>query len=348
MSEPALETPYEKGVNKWLIDQARPSIRKKLGTDYDPEKLVYLLGVVCESGPLRDDEVLDLAEMFIFLMENHLNWKLGAQVFRHYLNEGNQSGATLFVANSYLLSSPDFRKDCCISQWAVVERAIKERVSDTTGALFPRDRTTGEPKPGFVTDDMGQQIQIIPAPSPLRTGGTEVIYAETSVRITPLGETEIAATFNHIGVTSKITVQSTKLTDTSWEIEIKDWTSWGWDLADFNPSDKPNSPDIQFFPINVGTFFGAPWIEKKVTNILANQFDISLQCLDQLIGFDKYMLQLANRQFQRTNIVTGLTVHYFPRPFYARFAKWDFFAETASCGVPQKYTISEAAAVPAP
>jgi hypothetical protein len=338
----ALETPYdEKGVNAWLIKLAAGAIRKKLGASYDPVKLIYLMKAVCDDAPLSDSDVLDLAEMFIFYMRNSLNWTLGVQVFEHYLNDGGQAAPNLTISSSHLLDSPDFRLECCLTQSKKLEDAVAARVADTTGIPYPRDKTTGEPTIAVVEDEFGQPITINPAPSPLRTGGTEVIYAITSVRITPIGESEIAATFNRVGVTSKVTVNSTKTSDTSWDIEISEWKSWGWDLADFNPADKPS---IQRFPIDVGSFFKMPGVEKKVTEILSQQVQISYQCLEQLIGFDSYMLQLANRSFSRTNIVTGASAHYFPKPFYARFQpSWDFLTETNPCGVPQKYMITEPA-----
>jgi len=342
--EPALDTPFAGiDVNKWLIDRARSAIKKKLGADYDPDKLIRLLGAVCKAENLPDSDVLDLAEMFIFLMDHNLKWPLGSQIFRHYLNEGGLYPPVLFLPSSHLLSSPDFRSGVCSTQWTIIERAIADRVRDTTGALFPRDRTTGEPKPSVVTDDLGTQITVTPAPSPLRPGGTETIYAETSVRAISEEKTELAATFNKVGVVSKVTVTSTPASETSWTIEIVEWTTWAWERADFNPSALP---DIQTFPINVGTFFGAPWIEKQVIAILEKQYAISAQCLDNLIGFDKYMLQLANKQFHRVNIVTGQTVDYFPKPFDVYFSHWDFFAETNQCGAPRTYTITDFSGMP--
>jgi|GEM_PF-6940984 len=350
MSEPALETkaletkaldtPYEAGgIEGWLIERARGVIRKKLGTDYDPAKLIGLLGAVCREEKLNDSDVLDLAEMFIHFMEKELKWTLGVQVFRHYLNDGGQADANLFLPNSHLLDSPDFRLECCITQSERLKKAVAARVADTTGVAFPRDES-GQPKSGTVDDEFGQPIAVVPQPSPLRAGGTETIYVVTSVRITSVSDSELAATFNRIGVISKVAVTSAKTSDTSWDVSISSWTSWGYDLADFNP---PEEGSIQSFPIDVGSFFSLPWVEEKVTKILEERFDVSFHCLQQLVGFDSYMRQLANRQFSRTNIVTGQPVHYFPKPFYARFASWDFLTETNGCGMPSSYTITEAA-----
>lgn len=342
MSERALESPFL-GVDpeKWLIKQAQSQIKKKLGADYDPEALIRLLQIVCEGGNLTNTEVLDLAEMFIFMMEHTLNWKLGARIFRHYLNDGGQNATEIFEPNTYLLAVDTFRNETCLAQWTAMERAIKARIDAPEGTLFPRDKETGEPKPGEVTDDLGGKISIVPAPSPLRTGGTDTIYIETSVRITPLGESELAAVFNRIGVVSKVTVQSTPLDGGSWEIEFVDWRTWAWDKCDFN---APGEADIQFLPIGVSTFF-PPWLRDKAIKILERQYKISGQCLDQLIGLDMYMRQLAGGRFTRTNITTGAPMDYQPRIFFTRFAQWDFFARTASCGVPRKYVVG---APPAP
>jgi hypothetical protein len=346
MSERVLESPFL-GIDaeKWLIKQAQPQIKKKLGADYDPLALIRLLQLVCKAGKLRnpeltgtgltDTEVLDLAEMFIFMMDHTLHWKIGSKIFRHYLNDGGQNATEIFEPNTYLLAVDTFRSEACVAQWTKAERAIQARIDAPEGTLFPRNKETGEPQPSEVTDHSGNKIRIEPAPSPLRAGGTETIYIETSVRITPDGESELAAVFNRIGVVSKVTVRSTPIGDGSWEIEFLDWSTWAWDKCDFNPSGEA---DIQFLPIGVDTFF-PPWLRDKVISILERQFEIAGQCLDQLIGFDMFMRQLVGKEFQRINITTGQPVHYAPRVFYARFAPWDFFTQTGSCGVKRKYVV---------
>lgn len=342
MGEKALESPFL-GIDpeKWLIKQAESQIKKKLGAEYDAEALLRLLQIVCEGGTLTNTEILDLAEMFIYMMDHTLDWKLGAKIFRHYLNDGGQGASQIFEPNTYLLEMQSFRTETCVAQWTAIERAVQSRIEAPAGTLFPRNKDTGEPKPSEVTDSLGNTIQVTPAASPLRTGGTETIYIETSVRITPVGESELAAVFNRIGVVSKVTVQSTPLEDGSLEIEFLTWDTWAWDKCDFN---APGEADIQFLPIGVSTFF-PPWLRDKAIKILEQQYKISGQCLDQLIGLDMYMRQLAGGRFTRTDITTGDARDYQPRVFYTRFAQWDFFTQTASCGVPRKYTVKARAAV---
>ena len=252
MSEPATRYAIQQEIaREWLLDQSRGAIRKRLGANYDPAKLLVLLGKVCNQAPLTDDEVLDLAEMFIFLMEHELNWKLGAKIFRYYLGEGGPSNLTLLMPNSDVLSSSSFCSAVCQSHWKMLQAAVKARVSDTTGALFPRDPDTLAPKSGWVYDDQGGKINYTAQPSPLRAGGTETIYIETSTRVSSIEATELAAIFGAIGVVSQVTVKSTPDNQGHWAIEVVDWKTWAWDSGDFN---GPGGPNTQKLPIDISSF----------------------------------------------------------------------------------------------
>lgn len=339
MSEPSLLTaPFKKSPEEWLLDQARRAIRKRLGADYDPEKLIVLLGKVCNEAPLTDDEVLDLAEMFIFFMEHELHWKLGVRMFKNFLGIDRPTNLNITEDSASILSSGSFCKAVCTSHWQILQAAVQARVLDTTGASFPRDKNTGAPKPGWVYDDQGGQISYESKPSPLRAGGTEVIFMETSTAVSSVEATELAAIFGAIGVVSQVTVKSTPDAEGNWTIEVLDWQTWAWDRGDFNGANAPNTQEL---PIRISDFFGPEWVQEQVLGYIEDRFGIKRSCLENFTGFDRYMRQLEDTTYRRKSVVTGEDVTYFPQFFLIFFSKWDFYASTAQCGPPRSWTIRQ-------
>ena len=337
MSEPFLLSPFKKSPEEWLLDQARSSIKKHLGADYDPAKLIVMLGKICNSAPLTDDEVLDLAEMFIYFMDHELHWKLGVKMFELYLGINRPAGLSVLEDSKSILASDSFCRSVCTAHLKILQSAVQARVLDTTGASFPRDEA-GAPKPGWVYDDQGGKINYESKPSPLRAGGTETIYMETSTQVSTVEATELAAIFGAIGVISQVSVKSTPDNQGHWTIEIVDWKTWAWDRGDFNGANGPNTQEL---PIKVSDFFGPSWVQDQVFKYIEAQFGIKRDCLEKFTGFDKYMRQLEDNTYHRTNIVTGQAVIYFPQFFMIFFSQWDFYASTGQCSPPRTWTISE-------
>jgi hypothetical protein len=139
------------------------------------------------------------------------------------------------------------------------------------------------------------------------------------------------------GVFSRVTVKSTPVAEGQWLIEIQEWKCWAYDDADFNARGQPNT---QYLPIRIADFFGPEWIQQKVFETAEGAFGIERECLEHPMAYDKYMRQLAYNTYERTSVVTGKQVSYFPQPFRLIFSEWDFFQVTPT-GAPHQFTITE-------
>ncbi len=344
MADPtALDTPVKEkkekvkwGSRRWWIERVRPLLKKNFGTD-DVDHAIDLLSRTCSKSSLTDVEVLDLAEMLVYWMDHKKDpWTTGADLFRHYLGIGAPSAPVRFLPSSLLTDSADFRNELCSKHYPIIEKAIRARVADTTGSLFPKN-SNGKAVTQTLPDSRGNIITVQPQPSPLRNGGGEVIYYEFWVAVSKTEAAELAATLGGVGVISQVEVDSQVIQPGEWRITITNWTCWAWDDGDFNQKQV----NTQVFPIDVVDML-PDWMGRdKILDSVSDLFGISRSCIESPMAYDEYMRQLDGRTISKTSLTSGQPVTYYPRAFKIYFDAWDFYAFPANCPRPQEFTINE-------
>lgn len=347
MGNPAIESPFREdkekkkfSIENWVLDEVRGIIKTHFGVDYDPLKLLQLIGASCNHQPIADADVLDLCEMMLFWMDKQ-GWKKGPQLLRYYIGENGPPPQDLRLPATYLTEIPGFSQMVCNTHGTLTDRAIKERVLDATNGIFPRKRKrdgytrelTDEPFNPTYHDPDGNPIQVTASRTPLREGGEETIYYEGPVQFT---DPEHKMVLGGVPVVSKATVKSTRLEENKWQIDIPEWTCWASDLGDMNAGD-----DIAF-PITLEDLIPVEYIRNKIYKLAEKQFGISYMCLNQPMGIDNYLLQLVTppgKTITKTSVVTGASVTYYPQVFRIYIEAWDQFSLNTSCNQYKSYEI---------
>lgn len=344
MGNPAIDSPFREdkekkkfSIKNWMLGEARSIIKNHFGADYDPLKLLQLIGASCKDQSISDTDVLDLCEMMLFWMDKQ-GWVKGPQLLRYYIGEGYDHPDDLRLPATYLTDIRGFGQLVCNEHGTKTERAIKERVLDATNGVFPRkrneyDELTDEPTDTTVHDPDWTLIPITASRTPLREGGQETIYYEHSIKLT--GD-ELAMVLGGVTVVSKATVKSTRQAENKWRIDILDWTCWASDKGDMNAGSNVT------FPITMEDLIPIEYIRNKISSLAEEELGIPYRCLDQPMGVDNYLLQLVTppgKTITKTSVVTGASVTYYPQVFRLYIEAWDQFSLNTTCKNMKSYEI---------
>lgn len=336
---PALETKATSGPDWKLPPFLRKVIenqfQKTFGRYYALEKLEDLFTRVSSGGIITDKEAVEIGLMYAHYLEHSAKQPVEAEMLYLYLN---QQRPTAFVPTRFpfdsdtrrikidsasLVGNSEFNYHVCISATTTLKRAVKERLINPAGP-HPATAATFRKPDGTIE-------QVIPAASPLKSGGTETIYMEFNVTL-PGDETiPIKQALGTITVFSKMTVSSTyDAAKETWTVTTTEWENWGYDEGDFEwdeSSKDPNDKKTQDLTISLDAILADnfPFREKVLKQINKHHQDLE-SGLKNLKVQDKYMNQIANKI-----ITLDDNTVFAPKPYEIYIDSWFYQAAAPPC-----------------
>jgi hypothetical protein len=276
------------------------------------------------TNPLSDSELVQVIQMGSYFARNKASLPLASANLDHWLNAGSLADPAQVMKHDLFMNLDHVVGTLCGKHYDAIVAGINSRLSAPAGTKFPASAAT-------FTGPLGKPIVVNPAESPLRAGGKETIYMESS---TLTDDRSLSDLYNAVGavfLVSQVNVESEVLDTGGWRVTIIDWQAWFWDSYDWNLSG-------QSVVIPLDLFHRLPAIAPYQSTIEAmlKAGGIPPSVLQELKVEDAQMRQIEGKKIAMPD---GSTMQPKAYPIYSD-GSWHFDATSSECGKPTVLTIA--------
>ena len=276
-----------------------------------------------QTNQLSESELVQVIQMGSYFARTKLSWTLASANLDHWLNAGSLTDPTQIMDHNLIMNLDPVVDALCGEHYDAIVAGINSRLSAPAGTKFPASAAT-------FTGPAGETVVVNPAESPLRTGGEETIYKESS---TGTVDSHFSDMFNAVGavfLVSRVNVKSEVLDTGGWQVTIVDWEAWFWDTYDWNLKGQSVSIPLDLFNRLPAI---APYQSTIEGALKASGIDPSV--LQELKVADAQMRQIEGKKVAMPD---GGTMQPKAYPIHGD-SSWHFDASSA-CGKPTVLTIA--------
>ena len=288
-----------------------PIINKTFGVSITLSKMIDLLHRF-QIGTLEASEMVQVIEMGSYFARNTLGWTLAADNLDHWLIAGGLQDPAVTMAHTLFMNQEPVIGTLCDKHYQAIVDGINSRLSAPAGTKFP-------PSPVTITGPLGKAIVVNPAESPLRGGGEETLYKDSSTLTTDTHVSDLFNAVNAVNLVSQVHVKSEVLGTGGWKVTITDWEVWFYDTYDWNLGAQSVHIPLNLFDKIPGIAPFRAAIEDQLKN---RQIDPSE--LDELTVQDAQMQKIEG---QKIAMLDGRTMQPKAYPIYSD-GSWPFDAST--------------------
>jgi hypothetical protein len=312
-------------ANPWDLvalvnSQGSAAINAAFGRSMSPLDLIVLLNRFL-TNQLSDSELVQVIQMGSYFARHNLNWTLAADNLDHWLKAGSLPEPALIMHPELIMKLQPIVDALCGEHYNAIVAGINSRLTAPAGTKFPKSVAT-------FTGPSGKPVVVNPAESPLRAGGKETLYKESS-NPTSKNVDDIYNAFGGVWLVSQVNVKSEVLDTGGWRVTIVGWEAWFWDTYDWNTGGQSVS-----IPLDLFNRLG---IEQKNRSIIENALNvqgINPSVLQELKVQDAQMRQIEGKKIAMPD---GSTMQPKAYPIYSD-GSWPFDAGS-TCSKPTVLTI---------
>lgn len=299
------------------------AINDAFGRSISLTELISLLSRFL-TNQLSDVELVQVIQMGSYFARNKADFALASANLDHWLIAGSLADPAQIMKHDHFMSLDHVVGTLCGKHYDAVVAGINNRLLAPVGTRFPTSTAT-------FTGPSGKLIVVNPAESPLRVGGKETLYMESS---TLTEDSHFSDMFNAVGavsVVSQVNVQSEVLNTGGWRVTIADWEAWFWDTYDWNLSGQSVSIPLDLFNRIPAI---APY--QSTIETMLKLSGIPPTVLQELKVEDGQMRQIEGKKIAMPD---GSTVQPKAYPVYSD-GSWHFDPADSECGKPTVLTIA--------
>jgi hypothetical protein len=288
-----------------------PIINKTFGVSITLSQMIDLLHRF-QIGTLEASDMVQVIEMGSYFARNTLGWTLAADNLDHWLIAGGLQDPSVTMNHTLFMNQEPIIGTLCDKHYQAIVDGINSRLSAKPGAKFP-------PSPVTITGPLGKAIVVNPAESPLRAGGEETLYKDSSTLTTDNHVSDLFNAVNAVNLVSQVHVKSEVLDTGGWQVTITDWEVWFYDSYDWNLGGQSVHIPLNLFDKIPGIAQFRAAIEDQLKN---RQVDPS--ALDDLAVQDAQMRKIEGKKIVMPDGTTKQPKAY---PIYSD-GSWPFDAST--------------------